>query len=213
MLLIKGLAALYICNAKLHLLENLVIDKNKSILESLKSRKNDIINAIYQECYPTIKYMISSNSGSTSDAQDIFQDALLLVITKARNNNLELTCSIKTYMYSVCFNMWQKQLMRKSREVSLNDSTDIPDHNDLDQKLLEEKLFDIYQLNFNMLSLEYQKILNMYLSRYSMTRITREMGYKNENYAKVKKYMCKEQLKKNILSDPGLRESLYLYTN
>ena len=194
-------------------MENKVIEKNKSILESLKSMRSDIINSIYQECYPTIKYMISSNSGSTSDAQDIFQDALLLVITKARNNDLELSCSIKTYMYSVCFNMWQKQLMRKSREVSLNDGFDIPDHHDHDQKLLEEKLFDIYQLNFNMLSLEYQKILNMYLSRYSMTRITREMGYKNENYAKVKKYMCKEQLKKNILSDPGLRESLYLYTN
>jgi len=197
------------------LMENKVIEKNKSILESLKSMRSDIINSIYQECYPTIKYMISSNSGSTSDAQDIFQDALLLVITKARNNDLELSCSIKTYMYSVCFNMWQKQLIRKSREVSLNDSFDIPDHHDHDhdQKLLEDKLFDIYQLNFNMLSLEYQKILNMYLSRYSMTRITREMGYKNENYAKVKKYMCKEQLKKNILSDPGLRESLYLYTN
>ncbi len=68
-------------------------------------------------------------------------------------------------------------------------------------------------LNFNMLSPEYQKILNMYLSHCTMHEISREMGYKNENYAKVKKYMCKEELKKNILNDPRIRESLYLYTN
>ncbi len=98
-------------------MENLVKEKNLSILESLRSQQDDVINSIYRECFPSVNYMISTNSGSSSDARDIFHDALIVVILKARNNDLELTCSLKTYIYSVCFNLWQKQLTRKQKEV------------------------------------------------------------------------------------------------
>jgi len=194
-------------------METLVNEKNKSILESLQSQKNDDINYLYREYYPSIKHMIISNSGTSFDAQDVFQEALLIIIQKARNNDLELTCSIKTYLYSICYNMWLRQLSRKSKEVILNDTIEIFDDTDHDQRLLDEKLYEIYRLNFEMLSPEYQKILNMYLSHYSMNKITEEMGYKNENYSKVRKYLCKEKLKKNIHNDQEYKELRYIYSN
>jgi hypothetical protein len=31
------------------------------------------------------------------------------------------------------------------------------------------------------------------------------MGFKNENYAKARKYMCKNMLRKRILNDPSCK--------
>jgi RNA polymerase sigma factor (sigma-70 family) len=183
------------------------------VLESLVKCKRDVAEQIYRECFPSIRFMITSNSGNIYDAEDIFHDAMTVVIEKARKNSLKLTCSIKTYLYSVCFNMWQNQLDRKSREVAFNENTDFSDDSDDEQRILNDTQYEIFRNNFDKLDPEYQKILNMYLSRYSMKKITSEMGYANEKYAKVKKYLCKEHLKKNIFKDPGFKELSLIASN
>ena len=179
---------------------------NQLVLESLINSNRVVINKIYQECYPSVRYMITSNSGSNDDAQDIFHDAITLVIEKLKKKNFELTSSLKTYLYSVSYNLWQKQLKRKSREMTLPENLDLSENSEHEQKVLDDQLYEIFQDNFDRLNPEYQKILNMYLSKYPMKKITREMGYANEKYAKVKKYMCKEHLKNNILNDPKFKE-------
>jgi RNA polymerase sigma factor (sigma-70 family) len=183
------------------------------ILESLIKCNREVVDNIYQECFPSVKHMVISNSGNIVDAEDIFQDAMTLLLEKARKNKLELTCSIKTYLYSVCYNMWLKQLNRKTKEVKFAQDFDMPDESDQDHKIHTEKIYDLYWQNFDKLNPEYQKILNMYLSKYSMKEITIEMGYANENYAKVKKYMCKELLKKNIFNDPAYKELTLMSSN
>jgi len=183
------------------------------VLESLINSNREVVDIIYQKYYPAIRYMITSNSGNKYDAEDIFQDAMILIIEKAKNNSLELTCSIKTYLYSVCFNMWQKQLKRKSREVAFIENMDISDSSDHDQKIQSEKQYELFRQHFDNLNPEYQKILNMYLSQYSMKKITSEMGYTNEHYAKVRKYMCKEHLKRNIFKDPRFKKLSIIISN
>lgn len=183
------------------------------VLESLVNSNRVVINKIYQECYPSVRYMVTSNSGNIDDAQDIFHDAIALVIEKAREKSLELTSSLKTYLYSVSFNLWQKQLKRKSKETALPDHLDLSEESDHEQKVFNDQLYEIFQHNFDQLNPEYQKILKMYLSKYPMKKITREMGYANEKYAKVKKYMCKEHLKNNIHNDPKFKELTLLLPN
>lgn len=195
------------------MLETMEKMDGQMVLDRLLSSDRSVADKIYQECYPSVRFMITSNSGNIFDAEDIFHDAMALVIEKARKNKLELTCSLKTYLYSVSFNLWQKQLNRKAREVSFSEDIDYSDEFEQDQKINYERMYDIFRNNFEMLNPEYQKILNMYLSKCSMREITSEMGYANEKYAKVKKYMCKEHLKKNIINDPRFKEFILLSSN
>jgi RNA polymerase sigma factor (sigma-70 family) len=183
------------------------------ILELLVASNRAVIDNIYKECYPSVKHMVIANSGTISDAEDIFQDAFTLVIEKAKKRSLELTCSIKTYIYSVSFNMWQKQLTRKLKVITLPEGVEFSDDSDHEQKAHYDILYEIFSRNFMQLKPESQKILNMYLSKYPMKEITREMGYANEEYAKVKKYLCKEHLKKNIYNDPKFIELTLTYSN
>lgn len=192
---------------------SLTTSNNRSVIESIRSFKSEIIDSLYKECFPSVKFMILSNSGTIYDAEDIFQEALIHLLEKAKKNDLQLTSSIKTYLYSVCFNMWQSQLWKKSKIVRFNEGYDLPDDTDNDQLIFEDLIYELFLLQFESLSPEYQKILNMYLSKCSMNEITDEMGYKNEKYAKFKKFKIKEVLKQNILNTAAYKEISYKYSN
>ena len=49
-----------------------------AIVEGLRLRSDLIIRYIYQELFPMIKYLVMSNNGNEEDAEDIFQDGLVI---------------------------------------------------------------------------------------------------------------------------------------
>ena len=59
--------------------------------------------------------MVITNSGTEEEARDVYQDALVVFWQKARSGNLVLTSKMSTYIYSICQNLWRKELDRKKR--------------------------------------------------------------------------------------------------
>ena len=86
---------------------------DEAIIEGLRLRSDYIIKYIYQELFPTIKYLVVKNSGNEEDAEDIFQDSLIVIFKKIRDNQLELSSSFRTYLYSVSRNLWLQKLNKR----------------------------------------------------------------------------------------------------
>jgi DNA-directed RNA polymerase specialized sigma24 family protein len=57
--------------------------------------------------------MVMSNSGTEQEAKDIYQEALVVFWQKSTSKKLVLTSKISTYIYSICQNLWRKELDRK----------------------------------------------------------------------------------------------------
>ena len=57
-----------------------------------------------------VQTFILNNSGTSDDAKDIFQEAMIVLYEKVRSGSFELNCQIKTYVYSVCRRLWLKRL-------------------------------------------------------------------------------------------------------
>ena len=68
--------------------------------------------------------LVITNSGTEDEARDIYQDALIVFWEKARKGDLVLTSKISTFIYSICLNLWRKELERKSR-LSSEEKDDI----------------------------------------------------------------------------------------
>lgn len=176
------------------------------IPECLRCCRDSSIGTIYKECLPAVKFMVFSNSGTEDDAVDIFHDALLIMLKNSQKPGFSLTCSIKTYIYSISFNLWQKELKKRARQVDFHAYFDLPDDVDIDCKTDYEKINEIFWNNFHMLKPDSKKVLTMYLMKYPVKKITHEMGYASDNYTKFKKYLSKELLKKAIYNDPVYKE-------
>ncbi len=185
---------------------------DEAILEGLRLRSDYIINFIYKEYFPLIKFLVYENGGSGEDAEDVFQDGIIIIYNKISLNELKLTCSFKTYMYSVCRNLWLQKLGK--RKAIFDKLTDVEEFIDLPQDLLKEasiaeaEMHRIIQIHFLALPDDCQKVLKLFLKNIPLRDIAGIMGFKTENYAKTRKYLCKEELKKRIADDPRSQKFL-----
>jgi len=190
-----------------------LIYADEAIIAGLKAKDITIIKYIYKQFLQQIRGLISTNSGTQMDTEDVFQDALVIIYQKIFSENLKLTCSFKTYLYSVCRHLWLQKLNKREFSYDFKDLVN-PDEcqylNTLDEQLEEFEKYRLYQQHFLKLKQDDQKLLRLFINKISLKQIAHIMGYKSEKYAKVRKYICKEKLKNLILNDP---QYLLIYQN
>lgn len=185
---------------------------DEAIIEGLRLRSDYIIKYIYQGIFPMILFMVTKNNGSEEDAEDNFQDSLIVVYKKIKANELDLSCSFRTYIYSVSRNLWLQKLSK--RKQFSTQFADVEDYINMYEEDIQEKnnneieKFRLYQQHFLTLSSDCQKVLQLFMKKLSLKEIAEEMGFKTEKYAKTRKYLCKEELKKRIINDPKCQKFL-----
>ena len=185
---------------------------DEAILEGLRLRSDYIINFIYKEFFPLIRFLVTENGGAAEDAEDIFQDGIIILYNKISLNQLVLTSSFKTYMYSVCRNLWLQKLNK--RKAIYDKLTDVEEFIDLPTDILQEtsnaeaEMHRNIQIHFLSLPEDCQKVLKLFIKNIPLREIAGIMGFKTENYAKTRKYLCKEDLKKRIADDPRSQKFL-----
>jgi len=169
--------------------------------------RNDtiILQFIYKNFYSKINFFIKKNSGDDDDANDIFQEAIIIIFRKLKANELVLDCTFETYLYSVCRFLWLKQLdKRKIEKEKIKDNHDY--HEDIYDDGLEKvadlnERYKLYQKHFTNLGKDCQKVLQLYFDKVPLKNIAQIMGFKSEKYAKKRKFKCKEYLIKSIKQD------------
>lgn len=185
---------------------------DEAILEGLRLRSDYIINFIYKEFFPLIRFLVSENGGTGEDAEDTFQDGIMILYNKISLNQLVLTSSFKTYMYSVCRNLWLQKLNK--RKAIFDKLSDVEVFIDLPKDMLQEasiaetEMHRIIQIHFLSLPEDCQKVLRLFIKNIPLREIAGIMGFKTENYAKTRKYLCKQDLKKRIADDPRSQKFL-----
>ena len=182
------------------------IYSDQDYIEGLRQRRNVIISAIYRNYIDCIINLVNRNSGTDEDAEDLFQDALIIIYKRIRNEELKLSCSFKTFFYSVCRNLWLQRLNKRQRNtIRITDTEEYSDLSaDIDYEIVEpsEERKRIYLRHFSSLSPDCQRILELFAQGFNVNEIAEQMQYKSDDYAKARKYQCKELLKARIKNDP-----------
>ncbi len=184
---------------------------DSAIIEGLKLNSDYIIKHVYKEFFPTIKFLIKKNTGNEEDAEDIFQESLLVILKNVQKDEFFLSCSFLTYLYSISRNLWMQKLKSKRKSGDnlelLEKFMEIPETSGIEMAEMEQMRYKIYREHFHSMDKDCQRILLLSLQKYSSKEIADTMGYGSENYAKTKKYNCKERLKKSIMEDPRMAET------
>lgn len=184
----------------------------EEILEGLRNKDTNVLDYIYKNFFNQIKVFVNQNNGTDEDAQDIYQDAVLVIYQKTKKEDLTLNCSFSTYLYSVCRLLWLKQLeQRKIKRMYVEESVKFVELEDDIVKLyqLNEK-YELYQEHFRKLSYNCQKVLELFLAKIQLKEIARILGFKSDQYVKKRKHQCKEKLIASIQSDPRFKDVMNL---
>jgi len=186
---------------------------NETIIAGLKARDRVVINFIYKQSFRQIKFLVTTNSGSQMDAEDIFQDAMIVIYKKISADNLNLTSSFETFLYSICKHLWLQRLGKREFNLEFKDiaeNVERQDDHNMEELVEDSERYNLFQQHFLKLSIKDQKVLKLYMSKTSLKEIALIMGYKSDKYAKHRKFLCKEKLKNSILNDRQFRE-IYQY--
>ncbi|MCF8309330.1 MAG: sigma-70 family RNA polymerase sigma factor [Bacteroidales bacterium] len=182
---------------------------DEAIVEGIKLKSQYVINYMYDSMFPGIKRFVESHSGSEEDAQDIFQEAIIVVYQKVMKHHLELSSSFKTFFLAICKNLMFRRFSRNKMDKTKLDYAVESDMMMYEGELVEELRIDedmvkmgLYRKHFLELEDDCKEMLKLYIKKASYAEIAEVMGFKNEDYVKTRKFMCKEKLKKRIINDP-----------
>ena len=89
------------------------MNEENNIVTGIKKGDSETLHAIYKDHFGMIRNLVMKNSGSESDAEDVFQDALVVLFKKFNHSKFNLTVKFKTYFYSVCRNIWLTELKKR----------------------------------------------------------------------------------------------------
>jgi RNA polymerase sigma factor (sigma-70 family) len=170
----------------------------------LQNGDDRILQVIYRQYYQTIVNLVMNNSGSLQEAKDIYQETLIIFYEKVKDENFELNCKLKTYLYSISRNLWLKQLQHKKRFTnSISDSEEyleIP----WEEAGKKEDQYQAMHTALESLGEPCRSILkDFYMHSQSMEEITEKFGYTNADNAKNQKYKCLKRLKKVFFDSYG----------
>ena len=175
----------------------------KELFERIKGGDEKALEFLYKKYYRMMTKLVITNSGTEDEAKDIFQDALIVFWQKARSGNLVMTSKISTYVYSVCQNLWRKELDRKKRLS--NEEKDAVVRMDMEGPEREK----IIAKCLNQLGETCRKVLMFYyFDEMSMQEIAEKLGFANTDTAKTKKYKCKQKLDELVKAQYSERDFL-----
>lgn len=173
--------------------------REQRLLEGLARNDYQDTETIYRENFGLIQNFILQNSGSADDARDIFQESMVVLYEKSRDETFTLTCQIRTYLYSISRRLWLKKLQQQSRYLPPNDGFEDLVHVE-DEVLLKEQLdadFELMETSLRSLGEPCRSLIEaFYLAKKPMQEIAEDFGYTNADNAKNQKYKCLVRLKK-----------------
>jgi RNA polymerase sigma factor (sigma-70 family) len=177
----------------------------EEIIEGIKARDNCVLQYVYKNHFPSIHHFIISNSGSPEDAKDIFQESIIVIYRKLKEQqHFLLNSSFKTFIYSIARNLWLKHLRAiKYEGLTIKDQQQYIELKDEPFKVSNDDLkMSLYQKYFKQLPEDCQNILKLTARDIPQKEIAQAMNLKSENYVKKRKHDCKEKLIEMIKKDP-----------
>jgi RNA polymerase sigma factor (sigma-70 family) len=173
---------------------------DEQFLQGLRTGNNEVLSALYRKYYNIVLKLVVSNSGSSEEAADVYQETVIVLYENVQKPQFELNCQLQTYIYSVAKRLWLKQLKKNGQTFLMKEEgeemlADVSE--DVDFHLKKENDFE--KISQSLLALGEPcgtLIKDFYIHKLSMDDIAEKFGYTNSDNAKNQKYKCLQRLKR-----------------
>jgi RNA polymerase sigma factor (sigma-70 family) len=185
-----------------------------SLIQTLRSDENpdEAIRFLYHEQFSRTTAYIIQNSGSEQDAEDIFQEVILVFIELLKKDKFRGESSVRTFLYSLTRNTWLNELKKrgrsKLRDKIYENGKDKTDE-DVSHLIVNREIkSQLMQMVDNLGETCKKILLAFYFENLAMREILKTLNYENEQVVRNKKYKCLKQLEQILSAEPGLAKNL-----
>lgn len=172
------------------------------LLTGLGAGDRNAVADIYKLYHTVLTKWILSRGGLEADAEDVFQEALVVLYEKAKSPEFCLTCKLSTYLFAISKRLWFKKVERSASYYSLHAEGDEEGaygayDDDVQLHLEKEEQFRQLGKALDQLGEPCRSLLKaFYEERKNMQEIAADFHYTNAENAKTQKYKCLTRLRK-----------------
>lgn len=167
--------------------------------KNLNIASYDQLNTLYKK-WPEIKVFLKSIGCPKEDAEDIFQESLLILHRKMLAPSFELDVDPFHYVKSTCKFLWYNQ-SRKEKKNQKTELTEQFTEEESNWLAKENKLVQIEEA-LQRIGEKCQQLLQLFYSgTKSMHEIAKIIGLRNDKVAKAQKYRCINKMKEIVAND------------
>jgi len=166
-----------------------------ALRQALLADRTQALTRLYRQGFPLVRRYIGRRGGSVQDAQDVFQDALVVLYEQAVGGTLVLTASASTYLLGISRNLWHQELRRRARLPHEALPAQWEPAAPAEPEALTEAAFAVRdyveQLGDKCKSL----LLSFYYFQQPLAQLAEAHGYRSVRSATVQKFKCLERLR------------------
>lgn len=171
-------------------------------IEGLLNDDSKIISEMYQRFLPRIEVFIGKNSGNQTDAKDIFQAALLVILKNIKRADFELDSKFYVYLFGICRFKWMNELSGSGRHpLPIEEMDEVFDEPLVIQMLLQEELQQLCDEKLRELPARGQQLLTLFWAGHRFKEIAEIMSYASAASARKEKCKHQKQLIEKIQKD------------
>jgi DNA-directed RNA polymerase specialized sigma24 family protein len=168
-----------------------MIAMNNNRLSTVELREAFFL-ALYKKAFPNVARYIARMGGSLEEAQDIFQDTLVIYYEKFTSAQAEIILNEKAYLLGIAKKLWLQRHKAGSKNQPLNDFDieAVPDEQFATGKIL------YYLETAGKKCMELLKAY--YYDHLPIGNVAALFGYSGTHSATVAKYKCLEKVRETV---------------
>ncbi|MES2731929.1 MAG: sigma-70 family RNA polymerase sigma factor [Bacteroidota bacterium] len=168
------------------------------------------IKYLYAMHFDSLANFIRINKGNQQDAEDVFQEMIVVFIDLIQREKFRGDSSIKTFLYAIVRNLWLNELKKRNRTL-------LRDTEYYDGGSKEEAIHDsieandvrrqIFQLIEQLGEICKRILVYFYYDNLPMKEIVARLDYENEQVVRNRKYKCMKRLGELLDGDTRMKNS------
>ncbi|RAK70603.1 RNA polymerase sigma factor [Hymenobacter edaphi] len=171
-------------------------DRAAALRAELLADRPGTLTRLYRRTFPMVERHVRRHGGSGQDAQDVFQDALIVLYEKAVAGTLTLTAAPSTFLVAISRNLWRRERQRRQQlpytELSPAQAEELPD---AEAPAETASVLDyLARLGERCQSI----LLSFYYHRQPLEQIATAHDYGSVRSATVQKFKCLERLRQAV---------------
>ncbi|MGB5873729.1 MAG: sigma-70 family RNA polymerase sigma factor [Bacteroidota bacterium] len=177
----------------------LFLSTDARILDSIRRGNEDGLVTLIRSCRRQVTALVLRNNGTMDDADDVLQDAVIVLWERVRAGRYTYAAKLETFVYATARNLWLRRLARTRREAPglPPDDHNVDESDSTLDRMIESEEAALVHVALERLGEPCRTLLLLfYWEERSMGEIAVELGFANADTAKSKKYQCKKALEK-----------------
>jgi RNA polymerase sigma factor (sigma-70 family) len=161
-----------------------------------RQAREQLFEEMYEQAFSQTARFVSRMGGTLPDAQDVFQDALLIFYEKTQDPGFALHSLPEAYILGIAKHLWVRKFRKDRERVSFSSSEQeilLPAADDRDVN--ESRLLAVLEKSG-------KRCLDLlrafYYEKRPMRQIAGALGFAGDRSATVQKYKCLEKVRDTI---------------